>query len=83
MSECRSCKAPLRWATTEVGRKAMPLDRDPNPDGNVVLVRDRMGIDKDNRSRVARVLGPLEVAALDATTDRFMPHHATCPSWGA
>jgi hypothetical protein len=81
MSACRSCKAPLLWATSEANRKPIPLDRDPNPEGNVVLVdasftRGAVHISE----KVARVLGPLELAALDAGTNRFMPHHATCPN---
>jgi len=34
---CTSCMAPILWASTEKG-KAIPLDRDPVPDGNLVLV---------------------------------------------
>jgi hypothetical protein len=53
----------------------MPLDPDPDPDGNVLLTADG----------IAHVLGPLEMLAggteLEGT--RHMPHHATCPEWPA
>jgi hypothetical protein len=32
---CRSCRAPMYWATTEAG-KAIPLDA-PTPDGNLAV----------------------------------------------
>ena len=61
---CRSCQAPVKWVTTEAGR-AMPLDAEPDPGGNVEIVAG-------NQARVHRqtpmVGGPF-----------YMPHHATCP----
>ena len=71
MGACRSCGDEIRWARTVAG-KAMPLDLEPNPNGNVVL-----------RDGVAVVLGPLErtIAEEEGETLR-MPHHATCPTWG-
>jgi hypothetical protein len=33
---CNSCGAPIRWSRTLKG-SYMPLDAEPNPDGNVVL----------------------------------------------
>lgn len=69
MNACRSCKAPVLWTRTAAG-KAMPLDPEPNPAGNVVLVKG-----------VAVVLGKRAaegVAAVEGT--RYMPHWATCPN---
>jgi len=37
MSTCRSCNAEIIWATTNKG-KAMPIDAEPNPAGNVELI---------------------------------------------
>jgi hypothetical protein len=37
MAGCRSCGAPIRWVVTEKGKR-IPLDRDPQPDGNIVPV---------------------------------------------
>ena len=69
MSRCRSCGAEIRWARTAAKGKAIPLDPEPTEEGNVVLDGD-----------TATVLGPLERSAHDGPL--FMPHHATCPSWG-
>lgn len=71
MGTCRSCDAEITWARTAAG-KAMPLDRLPDPNGNVVL-----------RDGVAIVLGPLERAIAEEEGETLrMPHHATCPTWG-
>lgn len=40
---CRSCGAPMWWATTEAG-KAIPLDDQPTPDGNLAVHRDPNGV---------------------------------------
>lgn len=37
MRPCRSCGAPIQWVWTVTG-KAMPLDPEPHPDGNVELI---------------------------------------------
>lgn len=36
IATCRSCQAPIIWATSK-GGKAMPVDAEPVDDGNVVL----------------------------------------------
>jgi hypothetical protein len=36
-STCRSCQAPLLWATTPKNRR-IPLDPVPHPEGNVVVL---------------------------------------------
>jgi hypothetical protein len=67
MTSCRACGAPIIWARTGSG-KAMPLDAQPNPAGNVELTGDS-----------CKVWG----TAHDWPEDqlRYMPHHATCPNW--
>lgn len=68
-AKCRWCKKPIKWADTETRRK-MPLDRDPNPAGNVQLVNG-----------VATILaGLLLDEARESNTVLHMPHFATCPS---
>lgn len=77
MNECRACQARIRWARTTKDRP-IPLDFEPNEDGNVVLEHSDDG-------PTAHVIGknglPLELAHL-ADAPRYMPHHATCPKWG-
>lgn len=65
MSRCRSCDAPIRWARTEAG-KSMPLDPNPVPDGNVVLL-------DDDRVHVLHA----DESADGAPT--YVSHFATCP----
>ena len=69
-TECRVCGAPIRFVPTgkkrDDGRpKLMPLDLEPDPDGNVVI-----------RSGLAVVV--TELSLLPETT--YMPHFATCAS---
>lgn len=66
--ECRSCGAPILWATTQQGR-AIPLDLEPAAGGNVEFT----GV-----LDVVRVLAAGTDATLFAGTRRF-PHFATCP----
>lgn len=67
-NECSACGAPIRWEKTENG-KAMPLNQEPDPTGNVVLVpHPTAGI-------LAHVLKKDEA---DRPGTRYMPHHATC-----
>lgn len=70
---CRSCGAEIFYATTTTG-KAMPLDVDPHPDGNVIVERQdgRLG---------CRVLGNAAPAARDEV--RYRSHFATCPNAAA
>lgn len=49
MNACRSCAAPITWATTATG-KTMPVE--PSPGGNVQLVVTGAG------TVIAHVVGP-------------------------
>lgn len=76
LSKCTRCKAPIVWARTVAGEngpggKAMPLDPEPNPAGNVAVRPQRRG------ELLARVLKADEDH--DHHTEvRAMPHFATC-----
>lgn len=72
LTTCRdqTCRAPIRMVATAAGRW-MPLDRDPDPAGNVELRHDGQRI-------VAVVLGKGDPGTPD--TERWMPHWATCPA---
>ena len=74
-TRCRSphCDAPIRWLKTANG-KSMPVDEEPNPDGNV-----QMGF--IGGEEIAIVLNdPADRAAAQvAGATLYMPHHATCP----
>lgn len=62
---CRSCGAPIRWAKTVDGNR-MPVDFDPDPEGNLELRRSGFDL-------VAVVVTPRPDAVL------YRPHFATCP----
>ena len=71
MPECRTCGAPITWARTHKD-KTMPLDADPVPTGDFVIV-----------AHVATPHGmaPLveKVTADTADRDRYTTHFVTCP----
>lgn len=62
--ECASCHAPILWVRTGKNRKAKPLDRRPQGDGNMVIENGQ-----------AVVYQPL----LHKAMTRYMTHFATCP----
>jgi hypothetical protein len=69
MITCRGCGGPIRWTRTENNR-AMPIDPDPDPDGNVAVLHTPEGF----RSRVLRRgEDPLPGEAVHQS------HFATCP----
>jgi hypothetical protein len=69
MSTCRSCNADIIWVTTKAGRN-MPVDAQPNPNGNVELLPAA-----DGRSYYAGIHSNRPIVP----TTLYMPHHATCP----
>jgi hypothetical protein len=68
---CRSCNAPIIWAST--GTKTMPVDAEPTEEGNVELAPGSLG-----RGVVATVLtGPALFAGPLRTA-----HFVSCPDAG-
>lgn len=68
-SECKECHDPIRFVKLDTG-KALPVNPQPNPEGNVAahLAGGRLVgfvISRDHRP------GPLD-------SFRFTVHHATC-----
>jgi hypothetical protein len=72
VSACRSCGAEIWWAETVMGRR-MPVDADPVPDGNVVVVREGVG----QAPPVVEVGHPATL--MPADRPRYQSHFATCP----
>lgn len=66
MSSCRACKRPIHWVSTITGQR-LPLDRDPVPDGNVMLL-------PNGRCKIV----PTEERA-KCVAPLFKSHFATCP----
>lgn len=75
---CRSCRAPVVWATSAASGKPkrIPLDPDPNPRrGNIVLEPDLLG-----QGPVAHVLTSAAAAEASVRGETlYLSHFATCP----
>lgn len=74
---CQSCGARIIFAIT-TNATAMPIDVEPNPDGNVTLVAGPIS----PHATVHPKGGQVDLFGQADT--RYMPHHATCPdadSW--
>lgn len=70
-ARCRSCDAPMLWASTPAG-KLMPLDAEPVEHGNVAAHRDEDGNLWARALRVGEE--PLEHEA------RYVTHFSSCPN---
>lgn len=70
MSTCRSCGARITWLETAGGKK-IPVDEDPVPDGNIVIV-----------GTMAHFLGKHDVSELALEGPRYVSHFVTCPQAG-
>lgn len=70
---CRSCGARISWMKTDKGG-TMPLDPDPVPDGNVIIVAKA---EPRWTAHLAHVLSKDE--AVPEGTKRYVSHFATCP----
>ncbi len=72
LKHCRSCGAPIYWATHAATGRSMPVDAEPVPNGNVLLTYSPHA-----DSLTAEVLAVGEAPA-DATRPRRTSHFATC-----
>ena len=75
-ARCRSCPAPIMWAThVETGR-ANPLDADPSPEGNCEV---RKGV--HSTKLYYRMLAGEELErARSEGKPLYLSHFATCPN---
>lgn len=71
MSTCRSCGAAVVWARAEGSGKALPLDPEPGPGGNLVVVGHETGRYGDSVPVVRSVPRSGEPA--------YVAHFVTCP----
>lgn len=69
---CRSCSADVWWGINERGGRGNPLDPEPVPDGNIIIVR----IEADGRPLIRYLKKDEEV---ETGVDRYVSHFSTCP----
>jgi hypothetical protein len=75
VSACRSCRAEIWWAETLAGKR-IPVDTEPAPDGNVVLLRGGRG----EAPPVVLVMSQAQAdTVIPDVGPRYMSHYATCP----
>lgn len=70
MPACRYCGAEVVWAKTNLG-KSMPVNAEPDPDGNCLLYRTPRG---------AQVVVMTKEHAPDPRATVHKSHFATCPN---
>lgn len=68
---CRSCGAPIRWATTDKG-KHIPVDAHPTLGGNIALYAHGNVLH-------ATVITGTKLAAYATQNDVYTTHFASCP----
>lgn len=66
---CRACSGQVLWVTLPSGKR-MPVDPEPDDDGNVAAYRDARGVWVGHVLRADERTAPFE--------KRFVPHFATC-----
>jgi len=81
--QCSTCKAPVFFAETEDG-KAMPVDRDPVPNGNLEIEhpadpRDAPRVYVLDAQGGRYVEGPGGSRMRTSPFIRYRSHFATCP----
>ena len=71
MSTCRACSAPILFVKMTTTGKPMPVD--PNPDTNGNIAAHPAGVKKYTRGRYCRLTEPLQPGET-----RLMAHWYTC-----
>lgn len=75
-SQCRSCGASIHWAITAEGKR-MPLDANPDPNGNLVASRKKVGAGEELHVRA--FMPGLELNPDGTRRNRWASHFKTCP----
>lgn len=65
MASCKSCNADIEWAESTATGKAVPLDREPTANGNLVLINGKVRGYTPEDEKLGR--------------ERRTSHFATCP----
>lgn len=75
---CRSCRAPMRWVSMTSGKRN-PLDVEPNPMGNVLIVEHTNEAGEPWRLGVVLHNGDLLDELRELGVPLYTSHFATCP----
>jgi hypothetical protein len=67
--KCRSCGAAIIWEPSTASGKLMPLDAEPHPDGNIVLIPAGAMVLSKETAETGKRIG----------SRRYRSHFATCP----
>lgn len=73
LAQCRSCHAPIVWATTTTGKR-MTVNPEPGEGGNIRLVYRR-----GDNTPVAHVVPKAERGNYGADQAWYTSHFASCP----
>jgi hypothetical protein len=65
-AQCSTCHAPIRWAVFAASGRRAPLDYEPSPDGNLMVIGQSNGV-------------PLIAIADTEDGPLYKNHFATCP----
>ncbi|MFC8463366.1 hypothetical protein [Streptomyces sp. NPDC057250] len=72
-SICAECRMPVLWTVTEAGKR-LPVEPDPDPEGNAAVRRDGLGTYRSRR--------PSEELPLMGWERLHVPHFAVCVGRG-
>jgi hypothetical protein len=75
---CRSCRAPMLWVSMSSGKRN-PLDREPIPEGNVLLVEHRNPNGELWRLGVVLHNADLLDELRELGVPLYVSHFSTCP----
>jgi hypothetical protein len=75
---CRSCRAPMRWVSMTSGKRN-PLDVEPHPNGNVLLVEHTNDAGEVWRLGVVLHNPDLLDELRELNVPLYLSHFTTCP----
>jgi hypothetical protein len=78
MSSCRTCHAPIVWAISATTGRLIPIDRDPDPRGNVYL-SNGAGVPLPNGVRATPYATVVAAADRPDAGELHLAHFVTCP----
>lgn len=81
---CNSCGAPIFWVTLPAQTR-LPVNPEPSPSGNVILIDHPLSPDHPNWNQRGMVMGRAQLRnprIVSPDRPRYVSHFATCPNAG-